>query len=162
MKFNTAIWLFHMDFLPESLGIKIDVNIDTDGVVIPEKICKKKKNSPKYLFYSCLNFTTKKNQEIWTEEKYCSVLQARFKSFRQTRCLYITPEERFLSIQISYQSSPRYQEVKLYVREAGRIPRRGTGFTAMKEIDCITFLDRKPLKDDIPRHSLSYLSARLV
>jgi hypothetical protein len=62
----------------------------------------------------------------------------------------MTPEKRFLSIQISYQSSPRYQEVKLYVREAGLIPRRGTGFTAMKEIDCITFLDRKPLKDDIP------------
>jgi hypothetical protein len=30
-----------MDFFPESLRIKIDVNIDTDGIVIPEKICEK-------------------------------------------------------------------------------------------------------------------------
>jgi hypothetical protein len=148
----------------KKLGIKIDVNIDTGEILTPEKIREGgKKNSLKYLFSSLLNSTTKKEPKKFELKKNIArCYKARFKRFRQTSGRCRIPGERFLSFQISYQSCSRYQEVKLYVREAGRIPRRGTSLIAMKEIDCITFLDRKPLKDDNPGYRVSNLSDTLV
>lgn len=106
------MWHFSHDVPSEKISrIKPDVvNIDIKKILVPQTACENPQGS---LFDSPFNCIRREgNREIWTKKNTVPYHKHELKSFHQKTLHCKMSVERIISIQISYQSSSWYQEMK--------------------------------------------------